>query len=517
MSIDEKPTAQFIEDISDNSNTSIQNNQDETKFEDDDFSDLDESKILRKMDWNILPLASALYLLAFLDRGNIGNAKIEGLIEDLDLSPDQYNLCLTIFFITYSLFEVPSNMLFKKIGKPRIFLGSIMISWGIVMTLMGIVQNFQGLFATRLFLGITEAGLFPAISFQLSMFYCKGEMQLRQAIFYGAASVAGAFSGILAFGIAHMSGVGGYRGWRWIFILEGLLTIVVAAIALFTFPDFPEKVKFLNEREKKFVLWRLSNDNNTVKDNNEDLQTRKPNFNKFNDSNDYNLWKNLKIAFMDFQIYLHLLLYYGIISPTYGISLFLPTVVKALGYSTAHAQLMTVPIYVTASISSVIQAFFADKLGKRSPFIMINLILVIVGFTMAIVGEETGKPKVIYGGVYVAILGLYSAFPGILAWLSNNLANSKKRAIGVAIHIGIGNFGGAFASNFYKGTNYTLGHSLELGFAIMGLISCSCLIISYNYINKKRLKDLKMGKFDDYTDEGFFKMGDKSPHYVYRI
>lgn len=121
------------------------------------FAHLDEKKILRKMDIRLIPMLALLYLLSFLDRGNIGNAKIEGLIDDLNMTGPQYNWCLTVFFFTYCAFEVPSNILLKK-WRPSIWLPTIMVAWGIVMTLMGIVQNFTGLLVARLFLGITEAG-----------------------------------------------------------------------------------------------------------------------------------------------------------------------------------------------------------------------------------------------------------------------------------------------------------------------------------------------------------------------
>lgn len=113
-----------------------------------------------QMDIRLIPMLALLYLLSFLDRGNIGNAKIEGLQEDLKMTDDQYNLCLTVFFFTYAAFEVPSNLLLKKL-RPSRWLPIIMVAWGTVVTLMGIVQNFQGLLSARLFLGIAEAGLYP--------------------------------------------------------------------------------------------------------------------------------------------------------------------------------------------------------------------------------------------------------------------------------------------------------------------------------------------------------------------
>jgi hypothetical protein len=125
------------------------------------FAHLDEKAILRKMDIRLIPMLALLYLLSFLDRGNIGNAKIEGLVEDLGMTGPQYNWTLTVFFFTYAAFEVPSNLLLKKL-RPSVWLPSIMVAWGIVMTLMGIVQNYEGLLAARIFLGVTEAGYVPS-------------------------------------------------------------------------------------------------------------------------------------------------------------------------------------------------------------------------------------------------------------------------------------------------------------------------------------------------------------------
>ena len=121
------------------------------------FKHLDEKKILRKMDLRLIPMLALLYLLSFLDRSNIGNAKIEGLTEDLHMTGPQYNWCLTVFFFAYAAFEVPSNLLLKRL-RPSIWLPTIMVAWGTVMTLMGIVQNYHGLLTARIFLGVTEAG-----------------------------------------------------------------------------------------------------------------------------------------------------------------------------------------------------------------------------------------------------------------------------------------------------------------------------------------------------------------------
>lgn len=195
------------------------------------FSKAEEKTLLCRIDVRLIPLLSILYLISFLDRGNVGNARVAGMTKDLHLSGSQYNIVLTMFFIPYALFEVPSNIVLK-ILKPRIWIPIIMsgeqgplsclvvstdffLAWGTIMTLMDIVQNYQGLVVARAFLGIAEAGFFPAASYLLTCRYPRHELQLRIAYFYDTGALSGAFSGLLAFAIEQMQGVGGLAGWRW--------------------------------------------------------------------------------------------------------------------------------------------------------------------------------------------------------------------------------------------------------------------------------------------------------------
>ena len=134
--------------------------------------------------------------------------------ETLGLTGNQYNICNTVFFFPYALLEVPSNILLKLM-RPSTWITIMMVSWGIVVTLQGIVQGYHGLIITRVILGVCESGFFPAATYLVTTWYCRFELQRRLAVFYSAASLAGAFSGILAYGIQHMEGVGGLEGWRW--------------------------------------------------------------------------------------------------------------------------------------------------------------------------------------------------------------------------------------------------------------------------------------------------------------
>ena len=402
-----------------------------------DFSHIDAAKVLRKMDLRLMPMLTVLYLLCFLDRGNIGNAKIQGMDTDLNLVGSQYNIALTAFFLTYTTFELPSNLLLKKL-RPSVWLPTIMVAWGTVTTLTGIVQNYHGLVAARIFLGVAEAGMYPGVTYFITMWYCRSEAQLRQAMFYSGASVAGAFSGLLAYAIVKMDGTGGLSGWRWIFILEGILTVVVGIASFFLLYDFPETATFLTPEEREWVVYRLK------------YQGSKDSGRLIAEEEGFR-WKYVLDALGDWQLYAGLFMYWGIVSPLYGISYFLPTIINQLGYTAATAQLLTIPVYITASIIAVIAGWAADKQGKRFPYIFGFTIMIGVGFILAIAGSAIGNlPGLVYAGVFIATCGVYSAFPGNVQWIASNMSGSYKRAAGMALHIGIGNFGGAMASNFYR-------------------------------------------------------------------
>ncbi|AOW07824.1 major facilitator superfamily domain-containing protein [Yarrowia lipolytica] len=469
------------------------------------YPSVDKKKLLRKMDFHIIPMLSLLYLLCFLDRGNIGNANIEGLSTDLNLTGEQYNMALTVFFFTYAPLEVPSNMLLKKF-RPSIWLPSIMVAWGLVMTLMGIVQNYGGLLATRVLLGVFEAGLFPGVAYYLTTWYCRSELQFRQAMFFSAASVAGAFSGLLAFAISKMRGVAGLEGWRWIFILEGIATVVVGFIAYFTLYDYPETAKFLTEDERQYIMYRIKFDG----------QSSSSAVAQDDSMNSKYLWD----AFKDIQTWLHLGLFWGIICPLYSISFFLPSIIKNLGYTSSKAQLLTIPIYIVAACWGVLQAWLSDRLQKRSIFVAFNLCCMMLGYILAISISAAAHPAATYVGCYLAAFGIYPAIPGIISWISNNVSGSYKRAVAMAVQIGIGNLLGAVSTNIYRVQDkpqYRLGHSVNLGFIVLGFVCLVSLRIFYTRQNTLKKERLASGYYDSMSEDEFAQLGDRSPYFEYKL
>ncbi|KAL1630433.1 hypothetical protein SLS56_004961 [Neofusicoccum ribis] len=470
------------------------------------FAHLDEKKILRKMDIRIVPILTVLYLMSFLDRSNIANAEVEGMSQDLHMSGGQYNWTLTIFFFSYCAFDLPSNIILKKL-RPSIWLPSTMVAWGTVMTLMGIVQGYKGLLTARFFLGLTEAGLYPGAAYYITTWYRRGEALWRQALFFSAATIAGAFSGLLAFAIAKMDGTASLEGWRWIFILEGIGTVVIAFVAYFTLWDYPETASFLTPEERAFVVHRLRFQANIVDDNGRLIP-----------QNDDFSWRYVRAAFLDWQVWVNIFVYWGIACPLYGISLFLPTIVQdGMHVSASAAQLLTVPIYVTAAIFSVLFAFLSDRHGQRSSFILFFFLVMAVGFVLCI---SSSTPAVVYAGVYIAACAIYPAFPANVTWLSNNLAGTSKRAAGMAVQIGVGALSGAMASNFYRRRDqprYVLGHALELAFILAGACAAAALALAYRGVNGRRARRVTEGAHFDYSPRQLSEMGDKAVTFRYML
>ena len=230
-------------------------------IEDAHFDKAGERRLLTKIDFRLIPVLSVLYLLAFIDRTNIANASVYGLTSDLGAArgSNAYNTALTVFFPLYILFEIPSNVILKKL-KPHVWLPGCMLAFGIITVCQGVVTSMNGLYATRIFLGLAEAGMFPGCFYLIGMWYKRSEAQKRFTFFFSSTSLAGAFSGLLAAALSHMDGVGGYKAWRWIFIIEGLLTCICGLAFFFIVPDFPETAGFLTPAEREFVRRRIEED-----------------------------------------------------------------------------------------------------------------------------------------------------------------------------------------------------------------------------------------------------------------
>ncbi|KAF9224037.1 MFS general substrate transporter [Gyrodon lividus] len=423
---------------------------------------------MRKIDSRTIPWLSFLYLLAFLDRTSIGNAKLYSMEADLHLTDTQYLLCLTVFFIAYSIFEVPSNVILKRL-RPSIWLSALMLLWGIMMTVQGLVHSYGGLMAMRWMLGTFEAGLFPGVTYYLSCWYKRSEFGIRMAIFFSAATVSGAFGGLLAAGISKMNGVGGKPAWAWIFILEGLATVVAGAMSFWLIVDFPDDAKFLTETERTVVIRRLQGDD------------------QFSAAGERLKWKYIKASLTEWKTYLSIIVYSGSDMPLYAFALFLPSIIsQILGYKATPANLLTVPVYIVACISTCTVGFFADRYGNRGLFNLGCLCVAGAGYIILI---SSRNATLSYVAVYLAACGIYAGIREYSAWVSNNVEGSYKRSVSLAMVISSGNIQGAVSSNVYRANQtpwYPMGHGLVLMYIVFGLVSTLCLRYMLKAENARR-------------------------------
>lgn len=455
-------------------------------------------KLLWKLDLTLIPWLCILYLLAFLDRTNIGNAKIDGLQKSLHkMTTGQYNATLSIFFVSYSVFEPLTNILLKRL-RPSVFIPIIMIVWGICMTFMGFVTNWSGLMAARWFLGLAEAGLFPGINYYLSCWYKRSEFGIRAAIFFSAAAVSGSFGGLLAAAINKMNGLGGRPGWAWIFILEGIVTVLFGIASFWAVHDFPDEATFLSEVDRARVVRRLKMDKQSSAEHEEFKM------------------KYVWMAVKDYKMWLGMVIYMGCDMPLYAFSLFLPSIISQLGYSSTKAQLLTVPPYAAAAIMTIGIGYIADRTRQRGLCNICVSFLGIAGFAMLLASQN---PHIKYAGTFLGALGIYPCIANTISWTSNNIEGVYKRGVVLGFVIGWGNLNGIVSSNIYRtAPKYTVGHATVMAYMIICLLGGS---IALRMLLARENKLRREGK-RDYLVEGLSAreaeaLGDKRPDFMYTL
>ncbi|OCB84497.1 MFS transporter [Sanghuangporus baumii] len=466
-------------------------------------------KILMKLDLQVLPPLALLWLANFIDRTNIGNARIAGLEKDTHLHGNQFNTALAVFYVSYIASELPSNWILKRM-KPNRWLPFIVTAWGIVTTLSGLVQNFGGLVAIRIMLGLCEGGLLPGIILYLSTIYKKHELQLRVGVFYASASLSGAFGGLLATAIIKMEGVGGMAGWQWIFILEGLVTILFGILAAVLLPADIQSSRLLTPEERAFALRRFRKGNVAAshvplseaaqKIREEKAETQGVGRQKagrasqeeiFQEDEQFEWGEVIRGSCKDIQTWLT------------GIGSFLTC------SSARNADIVVI-------------AFLADRLKWRGPFILIMMPLTIAGYILAI-KAETNDAR--YAAVFLMAAGVYPSAPCILSILPNNSSGHYKKATTTALQLMIANTGGFIATFAYtsdQAPRYIRGHTISLAFVCLTWIAVAANVLYCLWENKARAEGRRQGNIERYQelwDSGKTRapIGDRSPDFRFTL
>ncbi|KND03968.1 uncharacterized protein SPPG_01419 [Spizellomyces punctatus DAOM BR117] len=436
-----------------------------------------ERKLVRKLDIRLMPILFIAYFLSIVDRSNVSYAKIanaekrNNLQATANISDEQFSVALAAFFVGYIVFEIPSNLIMKKVAAP-IWIARIMVSWGIVTTFQVLITQSWHFILLRFLLGVCEAGFFPGVVLYLTYWYRKQEAAKRIAGFYVATTVAGVVGSAWAYGVQQMNGRHGYYGWQWLFLTSGVPTIGMGILVYFILPATPESVKsggWLTPEEKELASQRLRVDG---------VAKHEEKFEK---------GEFIKV-FIDPKNWLFIIMYFGTVMCANALGLFLPTILFMLGYTSLDATRMSIAPYAAGAVMTMGAAWVSDRTRQRAAPLFVTALIGCVGFTvLATTGltDRDGK----YAGCIIAVAGVFSAIPLVFSWLSNNLKTSTGAATAIALVSSIGNLGSVVASyTQYKDDKpqYHRSHTVNaVGMALTALVAV-ILRVWYQRLNARQ-------------------------------
>ncbi|KAL6251349.1 hypothetical protein RBB50_001557 [Rhinocladiella similis] len=448
-----------------------------------------ERRTMAKYDKFLLPQMAMLIILAYLDRSNIGNARIFGFEEGIGLKGIEFNNVSTLFYVTYVLFEIPWVMSVKRFGANKT-LAVAMVSWSVVTLGTGFIKNYAQALVMRLLLGACEAGLFPCLTFFISTVYTRGSQAKRVASLYGASALSGAFGGLIAYGIQTMGERNGLEAWRWLFIIEGIISFVLGGLCWLTLPSTAEKAWFLNAEEKELMLARKQRD-------------------AIYKGEDKFSWSYVKMALTDPFIYIAAASLFCSSVPLFGFGTFLPTIIKGLGYTSLQANYLTIPVYILACISLMFASWISDKVNRRAVVAIVATWSVLIGYIIVIASTSIGAG---YFAMFLCAAGIYPYNTMLLTWVSNNLKPDYKRSVGIPLFASLANISGLISSQIYPssdGPRYVMGNAVSLGMEAAAMFGIVVIYLLLRYRNNQKEKLIAQGA----TENG--KQGDRALDFKY--
>ncbi|KAI4673168.1 uncharacterized protein J4E78_001675 [Alternaria triticimaculans] len=454
-----------------------------------------ERRLIRKLDFRILPVLWILYLVNFIDRANIGNAKIQGMETELNLIGQRFNIAVWVFNLGYLVAGIPLQIAFKKYGPKSLCV--MMFCWGITVIGCGLVKRWEELVVCRLLEGIAESAYISGAAYLIGAYYSKREYLTRYVFFCTAGIVAGAINGFVSSLIARMDVTAGYGAWRWIFIIEGCVTIFVSIACWPIVPPFPEQCKFLSPDEKALMLARIKADGGHVAD-------------------DEISFKKALHFLKDWKIWTGVLMNIGVTENANSLANFQPTILKGLGYTATQAQVHTIPVYLVGAAFSVIFAYMSEWLQRRYLFYVLGWAVLATGLIVEIV--HPSNPAVRYCGMFFIASGCYLAMPISIIWVSMNCGSGYKRAVAIAAIINFGTAGAFISSNvflFKEAPVFRTGFSTGLGLACIGVVAATVTFFGCKRENKKR--DEARLQMPEVLDQSTKALGDDHPDFRFAL
>ena len=332
---------------------------------------------------------------------------------------------ITLFYVTYVAAEIPCSLVLKKFHPSRM-IPLLMFGWSIVLIGTGFMRNTGQLYASRLLLGLFESGMFPCLALYLSTFYRPQEQALRISYLFVSSALSGSFGGLFAYALLKMDGVAGQEGWRWLFIIEGCASVLISIFVFFFLPDDFEHARFLNEDEKQMMRVRAA------------INAR------YNGKPDFD-WAEVKKAVLDPKLYISCWSQFMADICSFGLSSFLPLIIKSFGYGTVTTQLLTIPVFFWASCAYIVVSWMSDRFRRRAFFMMPACLVTAVGYAVNL-GVPTDQRGALYFSTFLITPGVYMIVGLNCAWLLNSHAPYYKRAMAIGMNQTIGNTAGIVVS-----------------------------------------------------------------------
>ncbi|KAK3995317.1 major facilitator superfamily domain-containing protein, partial [Cladorrhinum sp. PSN332] len=434
-----------------------------------------EARLRRKLDLMLVPTVSVLYLFCFIDRANIGNAKIAGLERDLGMSGYDYNGLLSVFYISYILFEIPSNICCKWIG-PGWFIPAISLGFGGISIATAYVDNFAQAAAVRFVLGIFEAGMLPGIAYYLSRWYRRSELTFRLGLYIVMAPMAGAFGGLLASGILKLDSFCGVTSWRMIFVLEGIITVFLAVVSFFTLTDRPETARWLTQEEKELAMARVKSERVATTEVLDKMDKKK-------------LLQGILNPITILTSFIFLLNNITV----QGLAFFAPTIVRTIypDKSLIQQQLFTVPPYIVGGFFTLFLPGISWKLDRRQIIMIACTPMVIAGYSIFLATTDANTR---YGALFLLSSSIFAMGPMTNAQVSANVISDTARSSGIGLNVMFGNMGGLISTWSYlpwDGPNFPIGNGLNLA-AVGSILILSTLGLFWMERDNKRREGLNV-------------------------
>ncbi|OJJ62453.1 hypothetical protein ASPSYDRAFT_55316 [Aspergillus sydowii CBS 593.65] len=413
-----------------------------------------EKTMKRKLDARC-SLFVLIYIMNYLDRNNMAAARLKGLQEDLNMVYSEYATCLSILYVGYILMQVPSNIFINRIQRPSIYISLVMLLWGLISTLSGVVTNFSGMVAIRFFLGFVEAAFLPGALMILSKWYTRRELTVRNAILFCGNLISNAFSALVGAGVlSNMQGTLGHAAWRWLFWIEGAATMTIAISAAFILPDLPTNTRGFTEEELLVAQIRMTEDVGEA-----DV-----------DSEDQGPWDGLWMALKDIKIYIMMFTFTAYVV---GLSFnaFFPSLTETLGFSYVPTLLMSAPPWVFSCLFSLCVAWSSDRYQEKFWHIVGPIIVGLIGF---IICMSTLNVAARYIALFLQAAS-YAGFIVFYSWISTSFPRPPaKRAVAIALVNAFSQLGNVAGSYVWDLTENGYRKSYGIVTAMFGFTIIGC-------------------------------------------